>query len=204
LKIPIKNFINQEKNMSQIKDTISNLFSKNKKKNNGVSSEIENESGIIEKPDPDAEAEDKTKTEGVHETEVQNAFTAQEDLDTDPEWEKRVLCSDGNCIGVIGPDGLCKECAKPYDGDQQTYYHDDTEQEISDAQTPDEELISDEQDFFSENPEEVKKACDDSITEPGSDSDEEWDNRTLCSDGNCIGVIGADGCCKECGKPYEE
>jgi hypothetical protein len=32
-------------------------------------------------------------------------------------WENRVLCSDGNCIGVIGPDGRCKECGKPYDPD---------------------------------------------------------------------------------------
>lgn len=32
--------------------------------------------------------------------------------------------------------------------------------------------------------------------------DSDWENRKLCSDGNCIGVIGADGRCKECGKPY--
>jgi hypothetical protein len=31
----------------------------------------------------------------------------------DPDWENRVLCSDGNCIGVIGPDGRCKVCGKP-------------------------------------------------------------------------------------------
>ncbi len=30
------------------------------------------------------------------------------------DWEDRVLCSDGTCIGVIGPDGKCKECGKPY------------------------------------------------------------------------------------------
>jgi hypothetical protein len=30
------------------------------------------------------------------------------------DFSKRVLCSDGNCIGVIGADGLCKECKKPY------------------------------------------------------------------------------------------
>jgi hypothetical protein len=35
-----------------------------------------------------------------------------------------------------------------------------------------------------------------------SDDPEDWENRTLCSDGNCIGVVGADGMCKECGKPY--
>jgi hypothetical protein len=33
------------------------------------------------------------------------------------DWESRVLCSDGNCIGVIGPDGRCKECGKPYEGE---------------------------------------------------------------------------------------
>ncbi len=31
------------------------------------------------------------------------------------DWQRRVLCSDGNCIGVIGPDGRCKECGKPSD-----------------------------------------------------------------------------------------
>ena len=29
------------------------------------------------------------------------------------DWDQRTLCSDGNCIGVIGPDGRCKECGKP-------------------------------------------------------------------------------------------
>ena len=47
----------------------------------------------------------------------------------------------------------------------------------------------------SDLPEEDQKAAD--------DYDIDWDNRLLCSDGNCIGVIGADGCCKECGKKYE-
>ena len=34
----------------------------------------------------------------------------------DMDWENRVLCSDGNCIGIIGLDGRCKECSKPYEG----------------------------------------------------------------------------------------
>jgi hypothetical protein len=33
------------------------------------------------------------------------------------DLESRVLCSDGTCIGVIGPDGHCKECGKPYTGE---------------------------------------------------------------------------------------
>jgi hypothetical protein len=35
---------------------------------------------------------------------------------TDDDWQDRVLCSDGNCIGIIGPDGRCKECGKPEKG----------------------------------------------------------------------------------------
>jgi hypothetical protein len=35
------------------------------------------------------------------------------DADTaDDDWDRRVLCSDEACIGVIGPDGKCKECRK--------------------------------------------------------------------------------------------
>jgi hypothetical protein len=26
------------------------------------------------------------------------------------------LCIDGNCIGVVGPDGCCKTCGKPHPG----------------------------------------------------------------------------------------
>lgn len=33
-----------------------------------------------------------------------------------PELEagERLACSDGMCIGIIGPDGRCTECGKPY------------------------------------------------------------------------------------------
>ncbi len=39
--------------------------------------------------------------------------------------------------------------------------------------------------------------------EEKKDLDLEWEQRTLCSDESCIGTIGADGCCRECGKPFE-
>lgn len=35
-------------------------------------------------------------------------------IDKDASFADRILCSDGTCIGVIGPDGKCKECGKPY------------------------------------------------------------------------------------------
>lgn len=33
------------------------------------------------------------------------------------DFASRKLCSDGACIGVIGPDGRCKACGKPYTGE---------------------------------------------------------------------------------------
>jgi hypothetical protein len=30
----------------------------------------------------------------------------------------------------------------------------------------------------------------------------DWENRKLCSDGACIGVINEQGVCNICGKPY--
>ena len=32
------------------------------------------------------------------------------------DWENRTLCPDESCIGVIGPDGRCKECGESYEG----------------------------------------------------------------------------------------
>jgi hypothetical protein len=47
-----------------------------------------------------------------HQSKSKAAKKSQVDID----WANRVLCSDGNCIGVIGSDGNCKECGKPYEG----------------------------------------------------------------------------------------
>jgi hypothetical protein len=116
----------------------------------------------------------------------------EEDISpTDEDWSRRILCSDGNCIGTIGPDGRCRECGKPYEGDLPADF--DADADVSEDE-PDE-------DTEAENtaPEET----DDEIEDAPADSDDDWENRILCSDGNCIGVIGPDGRCKECGKPYE-
>lgn len=41
------------------------------------------------------------------------------------------------------------------------------------------------------------------MTEIIFDKDEDWEERILCSDESCIGTIGSDKKCRECGKPYE-
>lgn len=44
-------------------------------------------------------------------------LNGEEENDADDvDWQNRILCSDESCIGVIGPDGRCKECGKPYAG----------------------------------------------------------------------------------------
>jgi hypothetical protein len=106
----------------------------------------------------------------------------------DIEWENRRLCSDDNCIGVIGPDGFCKECGKPYEGEL-------PEKIVNLKANFDEESVAKEDSGAS------KQAGDNE--EEKLQPDIEWENRRLCSDGNCIGVIGPDGRCKECGKTLE-
>lgn len=96
-------------------------------------------------------------------------------FDENEDWEKRILCSDESCIGTIGPDGKCKECGKAYEGKIQERKH----AESVEAIIPDKQVSTDTQ------------------------SDEDWDKRILCSDESCIGVMGPDGKCKECGKPLQ-
>jgi hypothetical protein len=113
----------------------------------------------------------------------------------DIDWEQRKLCRDESCIGVIGPDGRCKECGLPFEEGpsdvtveepaMENMEESETEEELEEYET--EEELED----LEENGEEK------------SDLDLEWEQRKLCIDESCIGVIGPDGRCKECGKPYE-
>lgn len=95
-------------------------------------------------------------------------------FDENEDWEKRILCSDESCIGTIGPDGKCKECGKAYKGELPASHGIVSSKPIA---------------------EEAQK------TEATASEDDDWGKRVLCSDESCIGVIGPDGKCKECGKP---
>ncbi len=112
-------------------------------------------------------------------------------MGTDSDWEDRILCSDGNCIGVIGPDGLCKECGRKYEGALADTFTDDNRSRPEREDESGADMAD-----MAEQPEAEADAASDAQTE-----DDNWGNRQLCSDGNCIGVIGPDGRCKECGKP---
>lgn len=123
--------------------------------------------------------------------EPSNAEAAPDDGD----WDRRILCSDGNCIGVIGPDGRCKECGKPYEVElsEDASHNSEASASLPAVDEPEEKSVANEA-----APEPADDGPDDSAFD-----DSDWDRRVLCSDGNCIGVIGPDGRCTECGKPYD-
>jgi len=108
----------------------------------------------------------------------------------DSDWDNRTLCSDDNCIGVIGPDGHCKECGKKYEGTLPETIVADTE-----SRSEGEDELRADADM------DAQPSVDTALQEETEADD--WVSRQLCSDGNCIGVIGPDGRCKECGKPLE-
>jgi len=118
---------------------------------------------------------------------------AKDNAQTDQYWQSRTLCSDESCIGVIGPDGRCKECGKKYEGDLNEISLPETDR------VPPEDTEPDETEFE----EAAQASVQPSEPQPDeSQPDDDWESRTLCSDESCIGVIGPDGRCKECGKPF--
>lgn len=90
---------------------------------------------------------------------------------------ERELCPDGTCIGVIGPDGCCKECGAVSPSETQ----DPRKRGLRDEEEVEEEL--------------EEKRIAGAIDPPP----EGFQERRLCPDGSCIGVIGEDGLCRECG-----
>ncbi len=101
---------------------------------------------------------------------------------SDVEWESRQLCDDGNCTGVIGRNGCCKQCGLPKG---------ENSGERSSA------AGADPMDANGHEPE--NDPADDAL----NTGDDDWARRILCGDGNCIGVIGPNGVCRACGKPLE-
>jgi hypothetical protein len=94
---------------------------------------------------------------------------------------RRKLCPDGSCVGIIGSDGKCTVCgtADP-GGDAEVaatpWDREDDQNEASEV-APSEESLGTESSATGFDP-----------------------NRRLCSDDACIGVIGKDNRCSECGR----
>jgi hypothetical protein len=102
------------------------------------------------------------------------------------EWDQRQLCPDGGCVGVIGPDGRCKVCGHvaPNRGDERNR-----------GLAPADEGDADEDDDLDDGDDQLEGGA---AAAPGDGGD--WDERKLCPDDACIGVIGDNGVCKVCGR----
>ena len=109
------------------------------------------------------------------------------------DWDRREMCPDGGCIGVIGPDGQCKVCgrAAPNWGDERKRGLADADAEETDAEEDEDE---DENEYGEDD-----EGGEDEDEDEDEDDGDDWSKRTLCSDGSCTGVI-ADGKCSVCGK----
>jgi hypothetical protein len=106
---------------------------------------------------------------------------------SDNDWDPhRVLCPDGACTGIVGPDGICKVCgaAVPNWGNDRMRGLQEEPEDADEDEGPDDE----EQD-------EVADQVENEVEAEG-----EWSERKLCDDGACVGVIGADGICTVCGR----
>jgi hypothetical protein len=100
--------------------------------------------------------------------------------ESDLEWDARSLCLDGACIGVIGDDGKCKVCGRP--GPEGGPFRT--------GPLEDELLVN-----VTDSPDDASGDDLDAAADGGLD-----DERELCPDDACIGLIGEGGVCKVCGK----
>ena len=131
------------------------------------------------------------------------------------EWDQRLLCPDGACIGVIGDDGTCKVCGRvaPNWGDERMRglnpepseaEDDDDEDDEDEDGAEDTDDAYDEDDDDEDEDEDDEEGEDDQNVAPEDPrapaSIGEWSGRKLCPDGACVGLIGENGLCKVCGK----
>lgn len=118
------------------------------------------------------------------------------------EWDHRQLCPDGGCIGLIGNGGTCKTCgrAAPNWGEPRKrgmvadVAEDEGEGDDEDADEGDDE--GDDEDHDEDGNHDAIGTSAPAVF--GHDAD--WNERTLCPDGACVGVIGSGGTCGACGK----
>lgn len=148
------------------------------------------------------------------------AVRAKSKSESGGEWTARKLCPDGTCVGLLGDDGKCKVCSKEaedseYDDEEQFENEEDAD-ESDDAEDDvdegddDRETASDadadadgsaraDNDHDDEDDEDDQDEDDDDDDDDDG-NDEDDDDRKLCPDGACVGVIGPNNKCKQCGK----
>ncbi|HMF39552.1 MAG TPA: hypothetical protein VKQ32_02600 [Polyangia bacterium] len=101
----------------------------------------------------------------------------------------RRLCPDGNCIGIIGSDGRCRVCGRSASG---------AKDELPPEGFVPPSFDDDDDDGGDDADEEAAAGASEAAPTSGKAAFDP--KRRLCPDGECLGVIGADGVCNVCGK----
>ncbi|CAN5877381.1 hypothetical protein BH11MYX2_BH11MYX2_15480 [soil metagenome] len=101
------------------------------------------------------------------------------------EWDYRALCPDGGCTGLIGPTGQCNVCDRAAQN-----WGDERKRGMRNPTDPLPVVAA------TDEPNELAPSAPAKMGAVLS----AWSSRELCSDGGCIGVVGADGKCNVCGK----
>lgn len=89
------------------------------------------------------------------------------------DWDRRALCPDGSCVGIIGESGRCTVCGRSGAGEAAA------PADISTGTEP---------------------RATAALEQVGAEHDDTWSRRRLCSDGACLGVLGNNDLCEVCGK----
>ena len=147
------------------------------------------------------------------------------------DFEARRLCPDGACVGLLDARGVCKVCGavdetaahgdaafEDRDGDDEGDVDDpDAASAAVDGDRDDDDDGVEDDDAFAD----AAGAGDDDDGEEDDDEDDDvpaaraserlaaddedaGDDRRLCPDGGCVGLIGADGRCKVCGRASDD
>lgn len=114
---------------------------------------------------------------------VTSAVGAMTFMNDDFNVAERILCEDDACIGLVGSDGRCKVCGLEYRGPESVSAIGCGEV-VSDGGT------------FAADADAAAFLGESQIASDGSDVDD----RVLCPDDTCVGIIGPDGLCGTCGK----
>lgn len=106
---------------------------------------------------------------------------------------KRELCPDGMCTGVLGPDGRCKVCGRPGAGGAKAADPDGAvAPKAAAVERPAEEW----------RPRAVPGAVPGAGEAAAADHPDWVRERVPCADGMCTGIIGRNGRCGTCGRPW--
>jgi len=106
--------------------------------------------------------------------------------------ESRRLCCDPACLGVIRDDGRCSECGRIGEGEEPhpTSFPDDLGETAQSEAATDTDETGDYEDSDSDD-----SGAATTPHEAGSIED-----RRLCVDPSCIGILDTEGRCSECGR----